>query len=52
LPRRSRSYLGTSRAFDEAIAAFAESYADQNERDYDALGRAVESGRVSAETGV
>jgi hypothetical protein len=46
------AYLGTNRAFERAIAAFAESYADQNERDYDALRRAVESGRVIAETGL
>ena len=30
--------------------AFAEAYADQNERDYDALRDAVASGRVAAET--
>ena len=31
------SYLGGSDAFDRAIAEFSEAYADQNERDYDAL---------------
>ena len=31
------SYLGSSDAFERAVAAFAESYADQNERDYAAL---------------
>jgi uncharacterized protein (DUF2252 family) len=46
------AYLGTNRAFDRALAAFAESYADQNERDYDALTQAVRSGRVRAQTGV
>ena len=46
------SYLGTSRVFDKALAEFAESYADQNERDYDALKQAVESARVVAETGL
>ena len=45
------SYLGTSEVFDKAMAAFAEAYADQNERDYDALKEAVESGRVKAEPG-
>jgi uncharacterized protein (DUF2252 family) len=30
------AYLGTSDVFDRALADFAESYADQNERDYDA----------------
>ncbi len=46
------SYLGSSDAFERAVAAFAESYADQNERDYAALESAVESGRVKAEVGV
>jgi uncharacterized protein (DUF2252 family) len=46
------AYLGANDAFDRAIAAFAESYADQNERDYAALKQAVGSGRVKAETGV
>jgi len=30
-------YLGKGDTFDQAIAAFAETYADQNERDYEAL---------------
>jgi hypothetical protein len=34
------------------MAAFAETYADQNERDYSALQEAVVSGRVTAEMGV
>ena len=46
------SYLGSSEAFDRALAAFAESYADQNERDYEALKAAVASGRVKAEVGI
>jgi len=46
------SYLGTSDVFDRAMATFAEAYADQNERDYDALKKAVDSGRVQAETGL
>ena len=45
------SYLGKSEAFDRAVAAFAETYADQNERDYKALKAAVDAGRVKAETG-
>jgi uncharacterized protein (DUF2252 family) len=44
------SYLGSGDAFDQAIATFAETYADQNERDYDALKQAVDSGRINAET--
>jgi hypothetical protein len=45
-------YLGTSPAFDRALCAFAEAYADQNERDYQALKDAAASGRVKAETEV
>jgi hypothetical protein len=45
-------YLGSSERFDEAIAEFAEAYAEQNSRDYDALRAAVESGQVKAETGI
>jgi uncharacterized protein DUF2252 len=43
-------YLGASARFDEAVAEFAEAYADQNERDYNALVDAVRSGRLEAET--
>jgi uncharacterized protein (DUF2252 family) len=46
------SYLGGGDAFDGAIADFAELYADQSERDYDALRDAIESGRVVAESGI
>ena len=40
------SYLGNSDVFDQAIADFSSAYADQNERDYQALAQAVQSGRV------
>jgi uncharacterized protein (DUF2252 family) len=46
------SYLGGADAFDRALAAFAETYADQNERDYRALREAVDEGRVTAQTGL
>ena len=46
------AYLGASDVFDRSIAGFAEAYADQNERDYQALKDAAASGRVVAETGV
>jgi uncharacterized protein (DUF2252 family) len=46
------SYLGTGEVFDHAIATFAETYADQNDRDYNALKQAVESGRITAQTGL
>jgi uncharacterized protein (DUF2252 family) len=46
------SYLGSGDAFDKAIAAFAVAYADQNERDYQALADAHAEGRIVAETGL
>jgi hypothetical protein len=46
------SYLGKGDSFDEAVATFSASYADQNERDYEALAKAVASGRVAAEEGL
>ena len=45
------SYLGRGDTFDRALARFAETYADQNERDYAAVRAAVESGRIAAEPG-
>jgi hypothetical protein len=46
------AYLGRGPSFDQAVLSFAESYADQNERDHQALLDAIASGRVAAETGV
>ena len=46
------AYLGKSDTFDRALAVFAETYADQNERDYQALKDAVDNGRVTAQTGL
>jgi uncharacterized protein (DUF2252 family) len=46
------AYLGTGKSFDNAIAAFAETYADQNERDYRALQRAAAEGRIAVESGL
>jgi uncharacterized protein (DUF2252 family) len=46
------TYLGGSDVFDKAIAKFATAYADQNERDYQALIDAVKSGRINAEPGL
>ncbi|HEY1332214.1 MAG TPA: DUF2252 domain-containing protein [Actinomycetota bacterium] len=46
------AYLGKSDKFDKAITDFAERYADQNERDYDAFRAAIESGRLEAVEGV
>jgi hypothetical protein len=44
------TYLGTSDKFDNAMATFAETYADQNERDYATLKQAVDSGKVVAQS--
>jgi uncharacterized protein (DUF2252 family) len=41
-------YMGKSDVFDEAIVAFSMAYADQNEKDHDALKRAVRKGQVQA----
>ena len=46
------AYLGGSAKFDQAIADFAETYADQNELDYAALQGAVKDGRAEATTGI
>jgi uncharacterized protein (DUF2252 family) len=43
------AYLGKSERFDRSVADFAESYADQTERDHAALCAAVKSGRVEAD---
>ena len=45
------SYLGRGDAFDRAIAEFSEAYADQNERDYDALVQADKDGRITVTRG-
>jgi hypothetical protein len=44
------AYLGGSGKFDQAIADFAETYADQNELDYAALQAAVKDGKVESTT--
>ena len=45
-------YLGETDAFDTSITAFAERYADQNERDYKEFVNAIHSGRLEAVEGV
>jgi uncharacterized protein (DUF2252 family) len=45
-------YLGSSEQFENAITAFAKSYADQNEVDHAHLVKAVDAGRIVAERGV
>jgi uncharacterized protein (DUF2252 family) len=46
------SYLGTGDAFDQAMTLFAETYADQNERDYRAFSDAVSAGQIEATPGL
>lgn len=46
------AYLGKSDRFDQAVADFAETYADQNERDHATLAAAVKAGKVQAQFGV
>jgi uncharacterized protein (DUF2252 family) len=45
-------YLGSADVFDRAIAQFAETYAEQNDRDYQALLDAIGTGRVEAQAGL
>jgi uncharacterized protein (DUF2252 family) len=45
-------YLGNSTRFDNAVADFAEAYADQNERDHATFADAVATGRVEAQSGM
>jgi uncharacterized protein (DUF2252 family) len=44
------AYLGGGTKFDRAIASFAKTYADQNERDHTALLDAIATGRVRADS--
>jgi uncharacterized protein (DUF2252 family) len=46
------SYLGNNASFEKALAKFAESYADQNERDYEVFAGACKTGRLHAEEGI
>jgi uncharacterized protein (DUF2252 family) len=46
------AYLGSGNAFDRAVAAFAEIYADQTERDHAVLVEAARAGRIAVEHGV
>ena len=46
------AYLGSSEVFDQAIAEFASSYADQTESDHQALAKAAATGRIIAQRGL
>jgi uncharacterized protein (DUF2252 family) len=45
------SYLGKSDTFDEALAEFADAYADQNQQDYQDFTAAIERGDIEAAEG-
>jgi hypothetical protein len=47
-PALIAGYLGDSDTFDTALAEFAIAYADQSERDHEALVKAVRAGRLQA----
>lgn len=46
------AYLGRGATFDRAVAAFAEAYADQNERDYATVKAAADAGEIAVRSGV
>jgi uncharacterized protein (DUF2252 family) len=46
------AYLGSRDRFEEAVADFAETYADLNEKDYDRLQHAARDGIMPVQTGV
>jgi Uncharacterized protein conserved in bacteria (DUF2252) len=46
------SYLGKGTAFDDAMAGFAEAYAEQNERDYAGFTAAIEKERLQTSPGL
>ena len=43
------SYMGKGTQFEDAMASFAVAYADQNERDYAKLMKAIRAGRIKVE---
>ncbi len=51
-PAQISGYLGSSDVFAQAIALFAETYADQTERDHAALLAAIKMGRIQAKVDV
>jgi hypothetical protein len=54
MAERCRAAMGEFAAMRDldALAEFAEKYADQTERDHAALAAAVRDGRVAAQTGI
>ena len=50
-PSLIAGYLGKGNEFDEALADFANAYAEQNESDYKGLVRAGRQGHIEVYTG-
>jgi hypothetical protein len=48
-PALITGYIGETEVFDEAIAAFAAAYADQSEKDHEAVVKAVRAGKLKAQ---
>ncbi len=46
------AYLGSGSSFDRAMVSFGETYADQNERDHEALRQAAQTGRIAVQSGL
>ena len=49
---RSPPISAKGASFDRAIVEFSDAYAEQNERDYKALAKAVKAGKITAQTGL
>jgi hypothetical protein len=46
------AYLGNGDSLDRALVEFSKAYADQNDRDYQALKADVDAGKIDAQTGL
>jgi uncharacterized protein (DUF2252 family) len=46
------AYMGAGDRFDQGIADFAVAYADQMERDYEVVLKAIKAGKIPVETGI
>jgi hypothetical protein len=52
VPASIAAYLGTDDEFAHAAGRFATTYADVNQRDFEALGAAAAAGKIKVEAGV
>ena len=48
-PAQISGYIGHNEVFEDAVLSFTQSYADQNERDFEALKAAIAGGAVQAD---